>query len=364
MQSQPTTLLCRYGYDPLDRLIATAQPSATERQRFYCKSRLATEIEGALRYSIVQHGDQLLAEQQSEGDAPVAMLLATDQQRSVLQTLKADDQQHAIAYSPYGHRLIESGLLSLMGFNGERPDPVTGHYLLGNGYRAFNPVLMRFNGPDSLSPFGKGGLNPYAYCLGNPVNSNDQTGHIPRFLSRLFGIDPPPSFFGTRYMSKPGISPKKAQRAYSRIVELEGQIPDVLYDAQLKVFSADKITVNTAAEHTPFSLRLEQMAYRASRPESQALFSPADIAKNFSHPHSKIVRSAATTDHASYRSLFERLDRITDTNITTRLELINHDGLDPAIVTSYTRRMESIRPQDHELRAELARIRKTNFVGY
>jgi RHS repeat-associated protein len=65
-----------------------------------------------------------------------------------------------------------------MGFNGERPDPLTGHYLLGNGYRAFNPVLMRFNSPDSLSPFGKGGLNAYAYALGNPVDRVDPTGHF------------------------------------------------------------------------------------------------------------------------------------------------------------------------------------------
>ncbi|AUZ59367.1 hypothetical protein PRJ_2764 [Pseudomonas sp. XWY-1] len=29
--------------------------------------------------------------------------------------------------------------------------------MLGDGYRAFSPVLMRFNAPDSLSPFGDGG---------------------------------------------------------------------------------------------------------------------------------------------------------------------------------------------------------------
>jgi len=62
-----------------------------------------------------------------------------------------------IAYLPYGQRLAESGLLSLLGFDGERPDPVTGCYLLGNGYRAFNPALMRFNIPDSCSPFGRVG---------------------------------------------------------------------------------------------------------------------------------------------------------------------------------------------------------------
>ncbi|MCX4409771.1 MULTISPECIES: RHS repeat-associated core domain-containing protein [unclassified Streptomyces] len=71
----------------------------------------------------------------------------------------------------------EAGLVSLLGFGGEWPDPVTGHYLLGNGYRSFNPVLMRFNSPDSSSPFGEGGFNSYAYCLGDPVNRVDPTGH-------------------------------------------------------------------------------------------------------------------------------------------------------------------------------------------
>lgn len=52
-----------------------------------------------------------------------------------------------------------------------------GHYLLGQGYRAFNPVLMRFNSPDSFSPFGKEGLNSYSYCVGDPINFKDPVGH-------------------------------------------------------------------------------------------------------------------------------------------------------------------------------------------
>ncbi|VVO77538.1 hypothetical protein PS838_01623 [Pseudomonas fluorescens] len=176
MISPRELVLCQYHYDPLDRLTSHALPDSPERQRYYCKSRLATEIQGAMRYSIFQHSDQLLAQQRSEGDAPDATLLATDQQRSVLQTLKAGHSPQSIGYSPYGYRPVENGLLSLLGFNGERPDPVTGHYLLGNGYRAFNPVLMRFNSPDSLSPFGKGGLNAYAYCGGEPVLVRDPTG--------------------------------------------------------------------------------------------------------------------------------------------------------------------------------------------
>ncbi|MEE4636302.1 RHS repeat-associated core domain-containing protein [Pseudomonas alliivorans] len=42
---------------------------------------------------------------------------------------------------------------------------------------------MRFNQPDNLSPFGRGGLNAYAYCLGDPVNRGDPSGHSPAIFS-------------------------------------------------------------------------------------------------------------------------------------------------------------------------------------
>jgi len=178
MPNPQHTPLCSYRYDPLDRLIGHSQSPMQMRQRFYCKSRLATEIEGAIGHSIFQHDDLLLAQQQHQDAAFDTTLLATDLQRSVLHTLKHNNLRQPIAHSPYGHRPAESGLSSLLGFNGERPDPLTGHYLLGNGYRAFNPVLMRFNSPDSWSPFGGGGLNSYAYCLGDPINDSDPNGHI------------------------------------------------------------------------------------------------------------------------------------------------------------------------------------------
>jgi RHS repeat-associated protein len=177
MESTKAILCCRYSYDPLDRLTSQLQPDAPAHQRFYCKSRLATEIQGAIGYSVFQKDDLLLAQRKNQGGAVESTLLATDLQRSVLHTLTADQQQHPIAYSPYGHRRTESGLTNLLGFNGEHPDPVTGGYLLGNGYRMFNPVLMRFNSPDNLSPFGKGSLNCYMYCGGDPVNRTDPTGH-------------------------------------------------------------------------------------------------------------------------------------------------------------------------------------------
>lgn len=67
---------------------------------------------------------------------------------------------------------------SVLRFNGERPDPVTGTIHSGNGYRGYDPAVMRFNCPDSMSPFDAGGINTYLYCCGDPVNRADPSGHF------------------------------------------------------------------------------------------------------------------------------------------------------------------------------------------
>lgn len=86
--------------------------------------------------------------------------------------------------------IAANSLDSLLGFNGERIDLVLGSYHLGNGYRLYNPGLHRFTSPDSMSPFGKGGINPYAYCEGDPINHTDPTGHFHfvRTARRIFGL--------------------------------------------------------------------------------------------------------------------------------------------------------------------------------
>lgn len=63
-------------------------------------------------------------------------------------------------------------------FNNEKIDPILKGYHLGNGYRFYHPKLMRFLAPDNLSPFDEGGINPYCYCVGNPINLSDPTGHL------------------------------------------------------------------------------------------------------------------------------------------------------------------------------------------
>ena len=173
------------------------------------------------------------------------ILLATDQQRSVLNALDAN-RPHPIAYTPYGHRPLENGLLRMLGFNGERPDSLTGHYHLGNGYRQFNPVLMRFNSPDSWSPFGEGGLNTYTYCMGDPVNKRDPTGHAPtllKFLLKLLGFKDVPS------------------------IKLKTE--SLLADAQKNTFR--NIHSSYAPENTPRSAYLDQINLENGRQSHAAM---------------------------------------------------------------------------------------------
>lgn len=103
-------------------------------------------------------------------------LNALDDMGSLLST-SASGATQDFAYTPFGSPPTR-GNSQLPGFNGERPDPVSQTYHLGNGYRTYNPILMRFNAPDSWSPFGAGGLNQYAYCEGDPINRADPSGHM------------------------------------------------------------------------------------------------------------------------------------------------------------------------------------------
>lgn len=170
-------LLISYRYDALDRLIGVEPVGAAATTRVYHDGRLATQFEGDQQHSLIEAGGHVLAQSSRTGNRVENSLLACDQQRSVLQSVTGSQIQRS-AYTPYGGQAAEGGLQSLLGFNGEQPDPVTGCYLLGNGYRAYNPELLRFHSPDSMSPFGAGGVNPYAYCVGDPVNLSDPTGHF------------------------------------------------------------------------------------------------------------------------------------------------------------------------------------------
>lgn len=181
-----------YRYDGHNHLIGVREGEQEETLRFYEGYTLSHTRQGTVHTQYFFHGQQPLGEQRLHTHERT-LLLMTDASPSVIGEC-LQGKQHSIVYSAYGHRSAEEALTTLLGFNGEVREATTGWYLLGRGYRAYNPSLMRFHSPDSLSPFGSGGLNPYVYCLGNPVAFRDPTGHRPSNARRPGGpgyVDPP-----------------------------------------------------------------------------------------------------------------------------------------------------------------------------
>ncbi|PAV73849.1 hypothetical protein WR25_05967 [Diploscapter pachys] len=99
-------------------------------------------------------------------------LTVCDQQQSVLASADA-----ARSYPPYG--ALPAAIGPRLAYCGQAREAATGFYHLGNGYRSYDPCLMRFLSPDALSPFAKGGINAYNYCAGDPINYQDRNGRAP-----------------------------------------------------------------------------------------------------------------------------------------------------------------------------------------
>ncbi|MGI4838774.1 MAG: RHS repeat-associated core domain-containing protein [Janthinobacterium lividum] len=113
-------------------------------------------------------------------------LLICDRQNSPLCNMNAVACS-PIAYTSYGWRTPATPA-PMLGFNGQLLERLMDGYHLGHGYRMYNPVLMRFHSSDRLSPFDKGGLNTYVYCLGDPVNNADPTGQSIARFARLIDV--------------------------------------------------------------------------------------------------------------------------------------------------------------------------------
>jgi len=164
-----------YGYDPLDRLL-TQTADKTTSVFCYRDGNLAHVAEGEDGTRLLRLGGTCVAQHHDGPGSEETRLLGTDGKGSVI-LAATGTQLEERAYTAYGSRPV-GATASVLGYDGERADPAVGWLHLGNGYRPYHPGLMRFTAPDSLSPFGAGGINPYAYCLGDPINRIDPSGHL------------------------------------------------------------------------------------------------------------------------------------------------------------------------------------------
>lgn len=163
---------CNYRYDPKGQLVDRKLDDRLTRS-FYSADQLTHEQTGDDSLQIVGDDGALFAVNKVTEGVRKTVLIGTDGQGSV--RLEADDTVRSAAYTAYGAQSEKSDLMPF-GFAGQRREPLTGWYIPG-GNRPYDPVLMCFLAPDSESPFGPGGINPYAYCAGDPVNRIDPDGH-------------------------------------------------------------------------------------------------------------------------------------------------------------------------------------------
>ncbi|ULH11495.1 hypothetical protein MF265_01480 [Serratia marcescens] len=161
----------RYQYDAGNRLVQEADTAL-----YYLDDRLNTQASARGSIRLVTVGGQAVAQVRTDGSQNRDVwLTGTDGAGSILLADNGSRQEYH-AYTPYGESPTAG--MPVLRFRGERGDPVSGHYHLGNGYRTYSPALMQFLSPDSLSPFGAGGINSYAYCGADPVNRSDPGGHF------------------------------------------------------------------------------------------------------------------------------------------------------------------------------------------
>ncbi|MCJ1346264.1 hypothetical protein MMC31_004479 [Peltigera leucophlebia] len=180
-------ILSQYRYDASRKLVCQKEPGKPARHLYYRGDALIACTMGDTQVSYVYDGKTYWGQTLQEDGNTRIQLWASDSHSSILTSLDAqrsDTIQHQ-RYTPYG--LSAAG--PSIGFNGQWRDPITGWYHLGNGYRVYSPALMRFHSPDSLSPFVSGEINGYAYCLGDPMNRVDPSGHLSIFGHELTGRD-------------------------------------------------------------------------------------------------------------------------------------------------------------------------------
>ncbi|KGQ10723.1 Wall-associated protein [Beauveria bassiana D1-5] len=186
LRDSQSRILSEYRYDASGKLVCQLVPGEDEYYLHYRGNTLVGYTSGNDRVSFVSDGTCYWGQTvQKETRNTQTQLWASDMHASVTAWVNSDesDSHYSRQYTPYGYNAQDAEKGPSIGFNGQWCDPVTGWYHLGNGYRVYNPVLMHFHSPDSWSPFQSGEINSYGYCLGDPINNVDPSGHF-----SLFGI--------------------------------------------------------------------------------------------------------------------------------------------------------------------------------
>lgn len=155
-----------FTYDPFERVL-----KEDNSEKYYYGQDIIRENgnpEGNVDF--IRSEDRVVAQKSRNVITTVGM----DKMRSAVVYQSAEELQYQV-YSPFG---FATSVSRGVGYNGELQTGDAPVYLLGSGTRAYMPQYGIFSSADSFSPFSGGGINPFMYCRGNPINSCDPSGHI------------------------------------------------------------------------------------------------------------------------------------------------------------------------------------------
>lgn len=173
--SEPGKPTGHYSYDAHNQMVSLPDGEGQTQYRLYSgQSLCGIQNADGSDVRFIQEAGQHVARETGKRVG----LYDTDRKGSVTACSENGCGMVGSRYTPFGTGGGYPDAPFQAGFNGEATDDFSGLYHLGNGYRPYSPALMRFIAPDSMSPFGAGGINTYAYCAGDPVNHSDPSGHI------------------------------------------------------------------------------------------------------------------------------------------------------------------------------------------
>jgi len=163
---------CHYRYNSLGQLCDREVDGLLKRS-YYSGMQLTHEQQAGQKLGVVGDDTTIFALSQLDEGGQRITLLGCDSQGSI--RLEAGESIRQRRYSAHGAEPVDDQHTPF-GYAGQRREPLT-EWNIPAGYRPYDPLLMCFLAPDSESPFGRGGINAYAYCAGDPINRIDPDGH-------------------------------------------------------------------------------------------------------------------------------------------------------------------------------------------
>ena len=164
-----------FAYDGFSRRISEthtdssgASPVTTTTENFWCGERLCEQRDSS---------GQVLVRYFAQGEVQqgVPYLYAQDQVGSVVAMVGTDGSVNGTTqYSPYGSIISQSGVQPRFAYAGLYHDIADGLYLAT--YRAYDPATGHWLKHDPIREAG--GINLYAYVMGEPINLLDTQGFI------------------------------------------------------------------------------------------------------------------------------------------------------------------------------------------